>query len=277
MNVVGIYGGLGNQMFQYAFGQVLERRSGEETRYDLTYFTERRRRKNGLVEFACEVKSLDPKTVRILRRGTWWMRLLGKKPQLRFVRENASGVAEPAVFSSRESYFRGYWQTAAYYEEMRSEIVDLFALRQETETYKALVREVESCESCSVHVRRGDYVTLGIGLAENDPTYYARAVGLAKERLKDPVFYVFSDDIAWAKENLRIAGDVRYVPPIDPEHPAYDLMLMSRCRHNIAANSSFSWWGAWLNRNPKKLVIVPRMWSRDVEWPQMIPAGWMRI
>lgn len=277
MNVVGIFGGLGNQMFQYVFGRALERRSGDETYYDLTYFTERRRRKNGLAEFACEVKSLDPKTVRALCRDSWWMRLLGKKPRLRHVLEDASQGAQPELFAHRNAYFEGYFQVAAYYEEMRDEILGLFTLRQEPESYKALVREVESCESCSVHVRRGDYVTLGVDLASNDPTYYARAVNLAKERLKDPVFYVISDDIAWAKENVKIEGNVRYVPPVDLEHPVYDMMLMSRCRHNIAANSSFSWWGAWLNRNPEKLVVVPRRWSRDVEQPQMIPAGWERV
>ena len=275
MNVVGIFGGLGNQMFQYVFGMALERRSGEETFYDLTYFTESRRRKNGLEEFACEVKSLDPKTVRALCRNTWRMRLLGKKPRLQHVLEDVSKGEQPGLFAYKNAYFEGYFQIAAYYEKMRNEILGLFTLRREPEDYKALMREVESCESCSVHVRRGDYVTLGIDLAVNDPAYYARAVGLAKARLKNPVFYVISDDIDWAKENVKIDGDVRYVPPIDPDHPVYDMMLMSRCRHNITANSSFSWWGAWLNRNPEKLVIVPRAWAECPEG--RIPEVWKRV
>src|SRR5690606_26072631 len=120
--------------------------------------------------------------------------------------------------------------------------------------------------SVSLHVRRGDYVQLQS--AHNfhgvlPLTYYKRAILLLKEKLERFTIFVFSDDLDWVRSNLQAETPVVYVDYRSDDKTATDLALMSLCKHNIIANSSFSWWGAWLNRNPGKQVIAPKPWFRD--------------
>ena len=141
---------------------------------------------------------------------------------------------------------------------------------------------MNAASSVSVHVRRGDYV--------NDPKtnayhgtcsldYYKKAVEIIRNKVKDPVFFIFSDDAEWVKKNFNI--DEQQVLVSEPEKLSLteELKLMASCRHSVVANSSFSWWGAWLNNNNEKMVIAPQKWFADplIDTSDLIPSAWIRI
>jgi hypothetical protein len=138
-------------------------------------------------------------------------------------------------------------------------------------------RQIQSCESVALHIRRGDYVTLPSASSYHglcSLQYYERGIDCIKQNVKTPVFFVFSDDIEWAKNNLNIDAPVHYVDKIQPAH--CDMRLMRLCHHHIIANSSFSWWGAWLAENLDKTVIAPRQWFNhsDNDTRDLIPESW---
>ena len=157
-----------------------------------------------------------------------------------------------------------------------------FTLKNEihpkTQQYK---QEIIATESVSLHVRHGDYVTNADtnsfhGVCSLD--YYKNAVSKIKQEMPLP-FFIFSDDIIWAKENLDFIGNMTFIEynGATPDHE--EMYLMSLCQHNIIANSSFSWWGAWLNQNPNKIIIAPQNWFNDVslDTKDLIPNEWIRL
>ena len=141
---------------------------------------------------------------------------------------------------------------------------------------------IRACESVSVHIRRGDYLSNpafyrfhGVCAVE----YYEAAVGHLAGAVENPCFFLFSDDLDWARRNLRLDYPVTYVDHNGEDKDYEDLRLMSQCKHHIIANSSFSWWAAWLCANPGKIVIAPRKWFNDpnIDTADIIPASWRRI
>ena len=134
----------------------------------------------------------------------------------------------------------------------------------------------------SLHIRRGDYVSNPVTNNYHGTcslAYYKKAVLLLKEKIENPSFFIFSDDLLWARENLDFINDMTFID-LDKSIPDHEEMhLMSQCKHNIIANSSFSWWGAWLNENSDKIVIAPKKWFSDntINTEDLIPAKWMRI
>ena len=141
---------------------------------------------------------------------------------------------------------------------------------------------IQSTESVSLHVRRADYIQNALtnkihGTCDQD--YYDRAIRYIAERVIDPHFFIFSDEPEWVKENLKIDFPMTVVDCNDASRNYEDLRLMSTCKHNIIANSSFSWWGAWLNPNPDKLVITPEQWFNDKKrnTKDLIPEQWVKM
>jgi hypothetical protein len=132
----------------------------------------------------------------------------------------------------------------------------------------------------SLHVRAGDYKTFRGGQRMLPLAYYRQAMETIRERVRKPFFLVFSDDIAYARENLPRGEEMVFVDHNDESNGHEDLRLMSACRHHIIANSTFSWWGAWLNPDPEKLVLAPKVWQNDdlvVPYPDVTPPDWLRI
>lgn len=180
-------------------------------------------------------------------------------------------------------YLMGYFQCEEYF----SPVADL--IREEL-TPKAdplprtaeLIAKAKDSNSVSLHVRRGDYVS--------DPTanalfgvvnldYYRRALSHIEDRVPNPKFFVFSDDMEWARQNLELPGQPVFVDHTGPDTSAEDIRLVRACRHNVIANSSFSWWGAWLGEHEEKKVVSPSTWTSDeAEYPRdIIPARWQRM
>jgi hypothetical protein len=180
----------------------------------------------------------------------------------------------------KNTYLQGFWQSERYFKDYEAEIRHDFRFRDSvTQACKHLKEQVSSCNSVSIHVRRGDYVSNPSankfhGLCS--PGYYRDAVDHIAQSQKDIELFVFSDDIAWCKEHLKLDQPLHFMET----HTAYeDMYLMSQCRHHIIANSSFSWWGAWLNDKPGKRVVAPKQWFLDtsVNTSDIIPDTWVKL
>jgi hypothetical protein len=179
----------------------------------------------------------------------------------------------------------GYWQSESYFRPIEPLIRQEFKVRTPpSASNRTLIDEIKSVNAVSLHVRRGDYEkdpVINEVHGTCPPEYYLEATRMIAKKLTGPVFYVFSDDIAWAKEHIRCDGDFRFVSANNAEYAHEDLRLMYSCQHNITANSTFSWWGAWLNPNPEKIVIAPQKWFNDPQLNEesktIVPESWTRI
>jgi hypothetical protein len=173
----------------------------------------------------------------------------------------------------------GYWQTFRALETIAEDMRREFRFRFEPlgPNGEMLSRILDSSNSVSLHIRRGDYTLAVEGNRVLSMSYYSRAIELFRARIGNPVFFVFSDDIAYARANLPSDISAVFVSHNDDFRAHEDLRLMSACRHNIIANSSFSWWGAWLNSNSEKIVFAPRMWyaNSDSYYPDLLPDTWI--
>jgi hypothetical protein len=155
-------------------------------------------------------------------------------------------------------YIEGYWNEEKYFEGVKEEIRKIYQFKPSPDSWeKELLKEIESTESVAVHVRRGDYVTSPVLLPMCQPDYYRKAWNILAETEKNLKFFIFSDEMDWCRKSLSFLPNVVFVENPKKLQAYKDMMLMSKCRHNIIANSTFSWWAAWLNSNPDKKVIYP--------------------
>lgn len=296
MILVNLKGGLGNQMFQYACGRALSLRAkalGKASliRLDTSGFakianadTPRTFRLDMFNTKADAASDSEIHTIKYpfgIFSKAW--RLFNAKVLRQFY------VAfDPSVLSwgSRGAnvYLDGFFQSEEYFKEFADDIRADFTPRHPlSSTAQALFDKISRDPyGVSVHVRRADYVTDAKTKAVHgvcDIEYYKRAVAEVAAEVPKPNIYVFSDDIAWAKENLSFGFPTIFVSAPDIAD-FEELILMSACRHNIIANSSFSWWGAWLNTNPAKMVIAPTRWANvhnDDWYKDIVPNTWKRI
>lgn len=198
--------------------------------------------------------------------------------------QEKSFAFDPKVLKLRDDvYLDGYWQTDKYFKDIEPLIHSEFSfVLPQGEKDKGISKLITACTAVSLHVRRADYVT-NISANKVHGTcgldYYDRAMKLITEKVDDPHFFVFSDDPEWAKQNLRNAYPTVYVDHNGADTNYQDLRLMASCKHHIIANSSFSWWGAWLNEDPNKIVIAPKQWFSDVQknTNDLIPPTWIRL
>jgi hypothetical protein len=191
-------------------------------------------------------------------------------------------------------YLSGYFQSEKYFGTIQDKIRQWYTPSKPLDDKNAaLLAEMKTKESVSLHVRRGDYTAASFnsffGTLPDD--YYQRAVAHINQQIKAPAFYIFSDDIAWCKANLKVGDSPVFVDHNRGDDSFKDVLMMSGCKHNIIANSSFSWWGAWLNADPSKTVIAPTKWfnqsyytgkgnvypTRYYNTSDLIPPGWLRL
>lgn len=179
---------------------------------------------------------------------------------------------------TRKLYLSGYWQAYQYAEANAVRLREEFRLREEAKGGDLRILEQISATATpvSLHLRRGDYTLAAEGSIALSLNYYRRAVELIRQQCTDPVFFIFSDDLDFARNNLPDDLPKVFVEGNDDFSSHEDLRLMSACRHHIMANSSFSWWGAWLNPNPDKIVVAPRHWRLTAEtaYPDLLPPHW---
>ncbi len=156
---------------------------------------------------------------------------------------------------------------------------DLNYGQHNNEENQSMLDKIKSLNAISLHVRRGDYVNLTHIHGLCDLNYYKRTIDYIASRVQNPHFFVFSDDIPWVRENLKIEYPFDVVDINDGKTAFCDIWLMKHCQHNIIANSSFSYWGAWLNENPDKFVVAPQIWfvENNDSFKDIVPKGWIRL
>ncbi|MGH9616707.1 MAG: alpha-1,2-fucosyltransferase [Acidobacteriaceae bacterium] len=288
--------GLGNQLFQYAAGLYFAKKHA--ARLDIIRDSDEQAASFGhprpflLSNFSIETP---------FREVTLWDRLIcsvapSKKPVAALARL-ASGSAiyrqpcsEDRVFlpelpvsrSAKNVYIEGNFQAYQYAQTMEQRIRTEFHLREPaSEKNLEVLEQIRAVETpVSLHVRRGDYAVWSGGPRVLSLGYYANAIQTVLQRVGRPTLFVFSDDMAFARDSLPKGERMVFVDHNDEANPHEDLRLMSACRHHIIANSSLSWWGAWLNPDPGKLVCAPMDWglaNSGERHPDMIPPGWLRI
>ena len=284
-----VRGGLANQLFQYALGLSLAEKSRGQVFVDTADVDNDAKRDYALGACSPPPRRVSPTGSRLtgLARSTplWnlcgsrWSPLLPGGP--RIIRELGQAF-DPRVLSlAGPLILDGYWQSEEYFKHCRGSIEQAFdwSAVASREVPESLVRAVEMPNSVAVHVRRGDYVREPATNAFHgvcDPDYYARAAAIVAEHVADPHFFLFSDDVGWAEANLVLPGGQTAVRHARATEPHVDMWLMSRCRHAIIANSSYSWWAAWLTERPGKCIVAPRQWFRAAEMRSItpVPARW---
>ena len=182
----------------------------------------------------------------------------------------------------RDCYLVGYWQSEKYFRSAALGIRADFTFKSSLANRNAeLAEQIGQANAVSLHVRRGDYAknpktNATHGLCSLD--YYRAAIQYVSNRVEQPCFFIFSDDIAWVKDNLKIDFSCQYVDHNHGTKSYNDMHLMSLCQHHIIANSSFSWWGAWLNPSPEKIVIAPKKWfANKNNIKGLFPQGWVSL
>ena len=278
MKVVKIFGGLGNQMFQYAFGKLISADA-----YDISWFEESKNenvtpRQYELDVFNCTPTILTKQQHKKIIQNNKILKIFGIKTGLHKIKEQPANVYNQNYLKQNNGFFVGYWQCADYYDSIRKQLLQEFTLKTEPNNKnKKIFDLINSTNSVSLHVRRGDYVKLQEthGLCNLD--YYNQAIDFIDKKVKNPHFFIFSDDIKWVKKNLKTEHPCTFIDFNHDKDSVWDIFLMKHCKHNIIANSSFSWWGAWLNENQNKIVIAPKKWWADGTQIDIVPNKWKRI
>jgi hypothetical protein len=288
---VKLWGGIGNQMFQFAFGIYMAKKRDASIsffpgnscknldEYDLNKF------KLDLVEVSQDKNA----NFKYNYRNTLEYRIKRKMIQLfPFVNKNVlveKGLQYKADIPEKCVLFDGYWQSYRYVNDVESELREKFVFKDNSLKKLEVYKYIIATNSVSVHIRRGDYLqgknVLIFEACQID--YYIAAVNLIYSKIESPVFFVFSNDIEWAKENFKFSNKLKlhFIDNSDHSDPSIaDLFLMSKCKNNIIANSTFSWWAAWLNSTNRKIIIAPKKWyvgDLNEVTKDLIPPNWYRL
>jgi len=291
MIITKLIGGLGNQMFQYATGKALALRHSVDVKVDVSSLNldsegiyTQRKYELSIFNKPIQIATANEKENYLGENSSNITRKIKKLfPYLAntyYALEKGSQYHKEFLKYPKSTYLNGFWQSELYFKNIETIIKNDFTFNQNIiDINKDLVSKIESCNSISLHVRRGDYVQNKItnqfhGLCSLE--YYNDAIRYIEMKIKNIEIFVFSDDISWCKENLKYNLPIHFMDTTDAHS---DLYLMTKCKHNIIANSSFSWWGAWLNTNKEKIVIAPKQWfvKQSVITQDIIPAQWIKL
>jgi hypothetical protein len=290
--VVRLVGGLGNQLFQYAAARAIAARNNAELKFDLSWFQTASARTYALRPFAIKARQLqvDPlKQVskplslyyRISHRLVRQKSL--KKYGLPFFAEQHFHFDPKFLSVCAPVYLDGYFQSERYFSDCANLIRDELKITTiPSKKAQEILEMIGSLEAVCVHVRRGDYIANATTHAFHGTCslgYYREGFLAAANGMKNPTAFVFSDDPIWVKENLKLDVPCVLVDIHGPEQAHEDLRLMAACRNFVIANSSFSWWAAWLGNHSNKRVIAPKHWfaSATNDTRDLLPAAWVRI
>lgn len=272
MIIMKLWGGLGNQMFQYALGYCLSRVTGQELWLDTDFFENQPsitgKRKIDIEKLNIPVYNRYKRNAILhVLNNRYVGGITRNLPRARFwIGENFWYFKEPLhkyvaeLKIQGDIYLDGYWQSSRYFQSHREELLILFQPKESpSEEVSSFYSMVAGQESVAVHMRKGDFGSGSIRKVGHllEDVYYKSAIEYCREHLKQPRFYVFSDDCAWARRQLGGAEDIFYVAEKIKMNSIEDLFGMAHCRHGIMSASTFSWWGNWLRRE-KGLVIAPK-------------------
>lgn len=290
MIIMKIQGGLGNQLFQYALGRNLAYKNNTTLKLDISWYRTQEYRSFELDQFNIQADIATDAEVlsfaKYKKRGRkilfWYNWLIADESK--YVREKTFIFNSHILDIKDDTYLDGVWPFEKYFQNIADIIRSEFTLKNPLGSVAQTVHnDILTKESISICIRRGDFVSIQKvhdihGLLPMD--YYREAVKIISARVKNPHFFVFSDDIEWVKENFTLDHPVTYVSDGHMRiSSTEEFVLMSHCKHTVSANSSFSWWAGWLNKNPSKIVIFPQKWFKDESRnsPDLIPSSWITI
>lgn len=262
MNVVKVMGGIGNQMFQYAFSICCDKPCFLDKSW---YLSKDCNRQYLLNRLNCKFNDYDEETPH----------------QLILRYEKTENVYDEDLLKVNHSYIAGYFQSYKYCDKVRDRLIEDFKPLDEptTSRYLKMKDKILNSNSVSISIRRGDYLSLS-HLYTNlwDIGYYTKAISTVEKHIEDPKYFVFSDDLEWCRQNLK-GKNFTFVDSLKYENrDELGITLMSYCKTNIIANSTYSWWGAYLNQNSNKTVIAPSVWFNDNRSTEIIPSDrWLLI
>ncbi len=264
MIIAKIIGGLGNQLFQYAFAYAMYKQNLAELKLDASQYIHFPDRRFELAYFGLNNLASKNEIAAFFPQN--WLEKTFRKGKFRLLKEKYFHF-DPEIlqnYGNENLYLEGYWQTYRYWQNYENEIRQIFTFKNSFEGRNAFFyQKIQETESVALHLRRGDYVqkpSVVQHYYQCSINYYEKAISEINQKVENPHFFVFSDDLEWCKTNLKLDFPHTY---IDSGSNMGDLQLMSACRHQIIANSSFSWWGAWLNPNPQKILMIPPKWFQD--------------
>lgn len=291
MIISRLTGGIGNQMFQYAVARRLAYIHHTVLKLDISSYESYKLRKFELDRFNISAQIATKKEIEkfikipknIFEKIIFNLIPSLQKKSQNYYEEKFYHFDQRVLALPDNVFLSGYWQSEKYFIDIGDIIIKEFTIRTKPDSFNiALLNQIKASESVSIHIRRGDF-------AENSSTkllhglfrvdYILKAVSVITEKLNNPHFYVFSDDIDWAKTNLKMKYPITFIDNNIDKKDYEDLRLMSSCKHNIIVNSTFGWWGAWLNNNKSKIIITPKNWYKrgPVDTYDLIPKSWIKI
>lgn len=291
MVTVLLSGGLGNQVFQYAAAKALAARLG--TSFQLDTYTFSKKTITTIRSYELDIFNISAPVTDTFK-GKLVTRFYPLIQRYRPFFQRLGVFTDTYAILYHPSFEKmagnitmlGYFQNEKYFEAIKDELRKDFTFRKPlTGKNQELSERLRTVQSIGIHIRRGDYLTNQSSVSNFitlDKDYYDKAVKLIMDEVENPEFFIFSEDFKWIKENLSFGNHpVTFVNWNKGKDSYIDMQLMSLCRHNVIANSSFSWWGAWLNANPKKIVIAPSVWFQDKQKNELLkdfyPVGWIMI
>ena len=289
MIIIRLFGGLGNQLFQYALGRRLSLLHKVALKLDISQIEKYKIRKYNLQAFnIIENFATEEDVIRIKGKGRVNFRRVIERVLPYYKRSYVDERYfhfDPNILRSRKNvYLNGFWQSEKYFKDIKLILRNEFTFRQDSNyQIEKMVNKIESLNAICLNVRRGDYVTNpgmnkfhGICPME----YYENAIQYIKTHVRNPHFFIFSDDIEWCRDNLRLTQPFTLVTHeyAGANFECY-FKLITACKHFIIPNSTFGWWGAWLSQNHNKIVIAPKEWFNvnNIDTKDLIPEDWIRI
>ena len=284
MIISHIVGGLGNQLFQYAIGRQLALLRKGDLFLDISGFASYRLREFCLPNLSLVYQMADEETIKWHQKRTSrlypFRRLLTPMNRFTYLKEKSMAYDASVLLHKESVYLEGYWQSQNYFLGIRDRLLTECLPKKINDAAVHLRDQIKKTEGAvSVHVRRGDYVDNKKTHAYHGvcgPEYYKKAAETIRTNILNPHFFVFSDDTPWVRQNMQLPGNTTY---IEGNRDYEDLFLMSLCRRHIIANSSFSWWGAWLNASPNKIVIAPKNYYANprANTRDLLPEEWTKL
>jgi hypothetical protein len=302
MIIIKLQGGLGNQMFQYAIGRRLSIYHNASLKFDVGFYPDIKQLKspNEKMQDNFLMQKMTPRSFQLnffktqiefasqddinysFKTGLFSKikQLMGKQT---YIEEISCRFILDYLKFGKNCYLNGFWQSENYFAEIEEILRKEFELKKPLEGDNlSMTAKIRSVNAVSIHVRRGDYVSDSLtyqfhGVCSLD--YYEKAIQYFQAKLNEPHFFIFSDDLQWVKQNFFINQSFSLVDINDEENGYKDMYLMSQCKHHIIANSSFSWWAAWLNSCKNKIVIAPKKWFNDTATDDsaILPSKWLKF
>ena len=279
-------------MFQYAFALSLKQQ-GKEILLDTSFYNENKNEHNGYelecifninekYSTAAQIKPyIDSRYSLSTRIGKYVLQKYLVKFYEPSLHELFTYAPNHFIYDLDDIYLSGFWQSQKFFISAKEHVLKAFDLNhlKLSSQNKPVAQYISKCNSIGIHVRRGDYIGHSLLGEICTKDYYRNSIIKIQSLVENPVFFVFSNDIAWCKEELNIKNEVTFIDWNNGKESILDLYLMSRCKHNIIANSSFSWWAAYLNDNAQKNICAPAIWFKDkkINSNDIYQPAWIKI